>query len=420
MKASRTMKAKRPGGTVKGFVSGTHRVVPPERTLAAVSQHFARLQITRVADITGLDRIGVPVAAAYRPTSRSLVVSMGKGRTKAAAMVAAAMESLELWHAERVTLQQYWGRAADLSTRYRMTDWKLLPPASDTPLDPTIETAWVMGSSLLDDEPLLVPFEAVHTDGRLSEPVGSGWFACSSNGLASGNHVLEALVHALCEVIERDAVTLWRIASPTPESTRIEHASITDPGCLELLDRFESAGIEVILDDATSDVPLPVIHCTAFEREGDPRAALYTSTGMGCHPDRNIALSRALTEAAQSRLALISGARDDVFRHQYVQVCEANYHLHTLASRLSEPAGRRFVDLPTWENDTFEDDLDLIVSLLSAAAMSPVWLSLTRRDIGVPVVRVLVPGLETLSDLSTYRPGARALDVVERRVPSDR
>ena len=88
------------GPAPKRFRLGTHRVRPPEETWEALRGVLPRVGITRVADVTGLDRIGIPVWQAVRPASRSLSVSQGKGATPAAARASAVMESIELWHAE--------------------------------------------------------------------------------------------------------------------------------------------------------------------------------------------------------------------------------------------------------------------------------------------------------------------------------
>src|SRR5262245_57612072 len=77
-----------------------YRVCSPEQTWAAFAEAFERVGITRVAELTRLDRIGIPVFQAVRPSARSLTLSQGKGLSVAAARVGAAMESMEVWHAE--------------------------------------------------------------------------------------------------------------------------------------------------------------------------------------------------------------------------------------------------------------------------------------------------------------------------------
>src|SRR5262249_53998730 len=86
----------------KRFRRGTHRLAPPHETLARVRPHLARMGITRLGNITGLARIGIPVAMAVRPNSRSVSVSQGKGLDLPQAMVSAAMEACEGFHAEEI------------------------------------------------------------------------------------------------------------------------------------------------------------------------------------------------------------------------------------------------------------------------------------------------------------------------------
>src|SRR5438128_6247560 len=86
----------------KRFRRGTHRTADPAETLARVRPHMARMGITRLGNITGLDRIGIPVAIAVRPNSRSVSVSQGKGLDLPQAMASALMEACEGFHAEVV------------------------------------------------------------------------------------------------------------------------------------------------------------------------------------------------------------------------------------------------------------------------------------------------------------------------------
>src|SRR6202020_1763686 len=83
---------------------GTHRLVSPETTLARVRPLRPVMGITRIANITGLDCIGIPVTMVCRPNARSLAVSQGKGLDLTAAKVSGVMESIEGYHAEHITL----------------------------------------------------------------------------------------------------------------------------------------------------------------------------------------------------------------------------------------------------------------------------------------------------------------------------
>src|SRR5204863_4013969 len=136
--------------------------------------------------------------------------------------------------------------------------------------------------------------------------------------LASGNHVLEAISHAICEVVERDAATMWGLLDEQAlGATRVDIGTVDDPLCREALEKYERADIAVTVCEITSDVGIPAFDCQIVDRSADPLRSLFAARGTGCHPSRAIALLRALTEAAQSRLTVIAGSRDDVVRVDY-------------------------------------------------------------------------------------------------------
>ena len=80
------------------------------------------------------------------------------------------------------------------------------------------------------------------------------------------------------------------------------------PSACALLAQFAAADLEVRIWDTTSDVGVASFCCLVAERSGEFADPEY---GNGCHPAREVALLRALTEAAQARVTYISGARDD-------------------------------------------------------------------------------------------------------------
>lgn len=93
-----------PHRAAKRFFRGTHRAVDPAEMLERIRPVLPFAGITRLADITGLDSLGVPVTLALRPNSPTIVCSSGKGLTLDAALVSGAMEGIEIHHAERVAL----------------------------------------------------------------------------------------------------------------------------------------------------------------------------------------------------------------------------------------------------------------------------------------------------------------------------
>jgi YcaO-like protein with predicted kinase domain len=397
------------GAAVKAHLVGTHRLVAPEDTLARVKPFLPVMGITRIANVTGLDTVGIPVVMVTRPNSRSVSVSQGKGATLAAAKASGVMESIESYHAERITLPVKYASFEDLRWTHRLVDVDRLPRLSGADFDPLSPMMWIEGTDLFTGAAKWLPFDLVHLNHTVPAPPGNGVFLSTSNGLASGNHRLEAIVHAVTEIVERDAATLWHLLSDAAqERTRIDPGGVDDPLCRSLLARFETAGVAVGVWEITSDVGLPAFLVRIVAR-GEGCHTVRPATGMGCHAAREIALARALTEAAQSRLTFISGARDDMPRAQYLKHLDPAEMAAWCDRVVSGVVHRRFADVPTHVAPTLEQDLaHHLACLRSAGIEEAVVVDLTKPEFGIPVVRVVVPGLEGLADSPDYLYGARA------------
>ena len=372
----------------------------------------ASMGVTRVANVTGLDTLGIPVVAVYRPNARSLVVSQGKGLDLWAAKASGLMEAIEGFHAEHAELPLRLASARELARAHELVDLAGLPRVSVSTgsfhLDRQI--LWCEARELGTDRPLWVPYELVHTNFTLPLPAGSGYFTMSSNGLASGNHLLEAISHGLCEVIERDALALWDAAGGSGAARgRIDPGSVDDPDCARVLAAMQGADLALGIWDITSDIGVATFACVLVDRGPGDIGQVYTSHGSGCHPSRAIALLRALTEAAQTRLTFIAGTRDDADR-EFFERARDPARIARLWAELDAPGeGRGFGAVPSREAEDFEDDVRWLRERLAAAGLAQVAVvDLTQPRFGIPVVRVIVPGLESLHGIPGYVPGARA------------
>jgi YcaO-like protein with predicted kinase domain len=402
----------------KGHSLGTHRLVPPEETLRRVRPFMAAMGITRIANLTGLDWLGLPVVSVCRPNARSLSVSQGKGLDLAAARASGLMEAVETWHAEHVQLPLLLASDESLRGRHRVVDVAALPRLAVSRFHPELRLLWVEGRDLRDGAPVWLPYELVHLDFTLPLPEGSGAFLMGSNGLASGNHPLEAISHGLCELVERDAVTLWHLeGEPARRRTRLRLDTVDDPACLQVLERLERAGLEVAVWEVTSDVGIPAFLCALAERSPEPTRPRVPTTGSGCHPAREVALLRALTEAAQVRATLISGSRDDLgVAHSYEAFQDPDVSRRELARLRAEPPARSLRGVPTFEGASFDEDVAWQLERLAAVGLGQVVVvDLTRPEFGIPVVRVVVPGLESLHDAPGYVPGSRGQRRLQER-----
>ena len=392
----------------KKYKKDTHRAVPPEETLSRIESKMAVAGITRVADITDLDRIGIPVFSSIRPTADDGAISVynGKGATPAEAKVSAMMEGIERYSAEVHDREMVSGRFSELGSCENVLnpDELILPHSSDH--DQSIQ--WTRGYDLVNDEEILVPASAVFHPLPLSRD-HAALFRTNTNGLASGNEIEEAIFHGLSEVIERDA---WSLV----EASRNTSPAITSPdnGMIgDLMDRFSDAEVSVQIRDMTSDIGIPTFAAVSDDTLlKDP--ALLT-IGMGTHTNAYVAMLRAITEVAQSRLTQIHGAREDTtvaeFRTKigYERTKRLNKYWFG-ASDVTGEGDRDFDGITSFESDDFLDDIGYMIRNLEGAGMDRVIVvDLTRSEIDVPVVRVIVPGLEVYA-MDSERIGTRCKD----------
>lgn len=390
------------GSTGKGFARGTERLCPPAETFERVRPYFAAVGITRIANVTGLDRIGIPVYMVVRPNSRALAVSQGKGADAMAAKVSGVMESIESHHAEYAMLPALVESADTLTGQIPMVDPTALPMTrgffSEQAMIP-----WVEGFDLTSGGPRWVPYEAIHANLTAPAVPGSGWFTRTSNGLASGNSRVEATLHALCELIERDAEARWTARKAEAlHDTRIDLDTVDDDLCRGLIEQCEKAGVSVMAWVMPTTIGLPCFRVVVFDRHADPEMyPVPAAGGSGCHPNRWIAFSRALTEAVQGRLTLIAGSRDDMARSVYAQIQSPKvlaYHQR----RLQEVGSIDARAVPDVGAETLEADVRGIVARLDAAGFhQTVVVDLSRPEWPINVVKAVVPGLA--QDFRTLR-----------------
>jgi YcaO-like protein with predicted kinase domain len=397
-----------------GFRRGTHRVTGPEDTLARIRPLAAAMGITRIGNITGLDDIGIPVAVSVRPRSRSIAVSLGKGLTLTQAKVSALMEGVENFHAEDLAGRCRWASPQAMAASGDAVDPGRLCRTA-VPLDDAAPIPWIEGYDLLHDAPCWVPAAVVHTD-YVTPLAGSACFQVGSNGLASGNHLLEALSAGICELVERDAVSLWRTRGLSARAAQwLQPGSVDDADCRTLLDRLESAGMAVRLWSATTEIGIPVFICDIRPLADADTPVRRRFRGAACHPDPAIALTGAMIEAAQVRLTYISGSRNDLTAADYDDPETAEFTEALLDVFCQQATPRSFADEP----GCAETDLTCVVRweldwLRAAGVTQVIAVDLTQAAFGIPVLRVVIPGLEGLFDDPGRVPGARARAVAGR------
>lgn len=381
--------------------------------LETVRPFLAGAGITRLANITGLDRLGVPVTLAIRPNGLTLSNSAGKGLTVDDALASAAMEALELFHAEEWTLPTERLTYHEAFRHFNAPTPDRLPLTRWGPFVPDWPYTWVRGWDLVGQAEVALPAAMVRMGDRQGRLDDLYSFQVTSNGLASGSTFVEAVHSALLEVVERDAVACWHYRRdlcgeppPTVSSRSLSGAAA------ELVERITRRGGRILLFDCTTDTEIPVYTAFLFDADGSSRG-IYK--GFGAHLDATTAVIRAITEACQARAVRIAGSRDDLFRHRLI-AAEADEGFDEVMRLYLEREATPGDPLPVGQScPSFDADLALIVQRLTRAGLDQVVVvDLSKPYLPVSAVKVVVPGMEGVM-VENHVPGYRALDFARDR-----
>lgn len=392
--------------------SGTYdRAVPFAQTLAMLPTLRERYGITRVADTTHLDRTGIPTYSAMVPASPDVLgVYNGKGLTREAAIASAVMEAAERQIAARVELPIFEEPLVHVAAELDLAGFGMRETALRS-------IACVLGTDVLRSERVAVPLALVQCP-----YYGPKLFdVTTSNGLASGNNLTEALYHALCEVIERHIWAIYHTrCSVAPRyflgaeaRDRLLAPQIAlptgDPTIDRLVASIEAAGL-IVRALFLEEPPLPpTVIVTVTEPNSSPPMA---HLGLGCSLSPAHALVRALTEAVQSRVTDIQAAREDILRVND-PVGRLGEHGRRLTSLPTDqwyfapaPSALDFASLADRSSDDLAQDLRTTLDALRAYGLDrAIVVDLSPRDLPIAVVRAIVPGLETF--MFTGHPGPR-------------
>lgn len=391
------------------YFSCTHRAIEPSKTLAKYENKLKIAGITRITDITHLDRIGIPVFSAIRPTAQGGGVSIyaGKGAKKDQAKASAMMEGFERYSAEKQAQDETNSKIANVQ---EMSDEKFVHPTDlilsnevkDLDFEKENKLEWTLAKDIFTEEDHYIPSNAIFhpyiphnpNPGKENEKGATAIFKGNTNGLASGNVLEEAVLHGILEIIERDA---WSIFELTKKNKKeIATDSIENPLINSLLEKFEKESIDIKLMDLTADIDIPTIAATADDTVLQDPALL--TLGVGTHLNPEIAVLRALTEVAQSRATQIHGTREDtsraVFMRKagYVRMKKMNKHY------FDNESDENIIDISNIKDKStksLKKDIEITINELKDNGIKKIlFKDLTRKEIGANVVRVVIPGTE--------------------------
>ncbi len=394
------------------YFKGTHRVIAPKKTIENTEDKLKIAGITRIADITDLDRIELPIYTAIRPTAQDGAVSIygGKGITRDHAKASAMMEGFERYSAEKQADDETVIATLDeIAKKGNYINPKSLNLGQDLEKKDLTDfnLEWNLAHDIISDEDYYVPSNAVYHPYSPDDSI-NGLFKSNTNGLASGNVLDEAILHGMFEVIERDA---WSIFELTHKNyAQINLDSIESDIVNDTIDKFESQGIKIKLMDFTADINIPTIAASADDTVSKDAGLL--TLGMGTHLDPEVAILRALTEVAQSRATQINGAREDTVRADFAR--EAGYERMKRINKYyfrQEDEQRDLSDIENKATTSITEDIEIVKDeLISNDIGKILYTDLTRPELDISVVRVIIPEME-LYALDQTRAGYRFLKV---------
>ena len=419
------------------------RVNPVDDTINLTIPICKKIGVTRISDITYMDRLYIPNYSTVLPgTEDSIWVYGGKGATKMHARASALMESIERYCSfpstySKSLIQGTYLQLSKMHNKVLHPD-EVVEPVEQSYNDSDSIVDFVVGFDLLNNTEVLVPAQLALYNFSAKSPSVSVFPYSHTNGLASGNVIEEAICHALCEVIERDAASIADLCASSipysllkkkinllngqikegfPETQNPEEKFIDDPTIFPdvdisevadeyepikfLVKKFNDAGISLLIKDITQkDIGIPTF--VASSVEGITSDYGIYAKGYGTHLDARIALMRAITELSQTRAANIQGARDDFKKIQYKENDEIYKRKWQFMPASFSRSGKNktktimFSEIRTYINEDILDDIKLILDFLKNAGLRrAIIVDLTNPNVGIPVVRALVPGLET-------------------------
>lgn len=359
----------------------------------------AKFGISRITEITTLDKIGLPVFAAIRPNAKagSLAVSSGKSLDRESARLGALCEAIELSCAEfDPSVHPIEIVSADEFSAQGICLEDFAVGSPNGYVKHSDKVACFRATDYFTGKEFLVPADFVFIP--YNGPSRIQGVSNTSNGLAVGCSLEEAVFHALTELIERDTCSFSRVFA-TEQIVDLSNFRL----CRSLLQKISAARLRLYVTENPNDFALPTFTAYLFDEYCDQGVSV--ARGQGSHPDDEIAVLRAITEAVQSRLTNIHGGRDDIVnRFRYYSEQEAgieHMEYNALEKRLHDLpiAGKRTASA---SGKNLETSLREIWEMLKKEGMHQVlYCDLTRHITTHKVVRLIVPGLEYFS---TKRP----------------
>jgi len=374
----------------KGYTYDQDKLMTPEETVRKVRERLAALDLEVLAETMRIDsgRLDIPIFISLLGADARRVVptqkQMGKGATPIQSEASALMELVERFsffsfieEGPKIYAQPDYLKLEGLALPFSYLARSLFDNSPDVAAATQIYQEWPL---------YFVPATNLSTGAPVYLPIHWFYLIEEYNGPAAGNCYEEAVLQALCEVVERHVGTvISQERRPTPA---IDPESVADPAARELLEKFARNGIKVYLRDFSMDTGIPTVAALAYDPATFPESSeIVFAAGTTTDPAKS--LIRALTEVAQ-----LAG---DFHRRTSYRPTLPKYESLEDAAYLMAPSAMVALDsLPNLAHDNLKVEIQNCLDALGKLSLDVFVVDVTHPEIGIPVVYVLIPGTHFL------------------------
>ncbi|WAI00313.1 YcaO-like family protein [Methanogenium organophilum] len=364
--------------------SGVPRTRTAEETYETAGALAGEMAIADFLEITGKDRLGIPVWCTIRPREKLGKVTAGAGTTALDARCAAMMGTVERFSAT------YCGGSMDIASYEEVGLTRAVDPEElILPRKPEIgeKLHWVPGQDILHDERVYIPANAIY---HPYDPLGMAnqLFRSDPNGLGAGSTPEEAIIHGIYEVIERDALS--RAEKNQSLGRRLVPESGTPAD--KLMETFAAENIDVtmwILDDLYG---IPTVAAVADDTiTRDPFMIMMAAS---THPNPDVAAACTLLKLARNRALQIFTKEIGIHAGRSAMVEKAGYERYKRINRLwfADAPEISCEEIPTTNHEATDEELTAAIAAVAPHTDRICIADLTRT--ALPVWRVVIPGFE--------------------------
>lgn len=399
------------------FVETSSREFFPQETLKRVKEMGLvgkKSIIPKVLRVDGIDCLGIPVYFSFSKKIDSDDIDYefthaGKGISPEEAECSAIFEAIERYSAKMDGREIFKvGKENDINDAMSLKKFVVGDNIKQTE---NLVLEWTDVFEIENNHIRYVPANYVYFPYRPQSEKVKIVLPHDTNGLAAGNTITEAIIHAIYEVVEKDAFCIFWNNNDIYQNVDI--TEFRNKKLCDLVDKLHENRIEFVIKDMTTDIGIPAYVALLDCRSKEQPAFVY---GSGAHLDPEVAILRALTEAIQlrvSQMILLRYKPELRFRKVEGLGCDSHDIIENMISSSSvglikpifkDNNGKTSINrYEKYNLTTLDECLQIVVNKISCAGFEVLYKNIERENVGMPAVRVIIPGLQPSNGLPSRR-----------------